>query len=319
MFHLGVCRCGACACNCGARGGRKRPELRRHERLRHVRHRPRASARRLHARVLVLPCRHRRHRVDTGTGGVTAVPLVTKGRGEADGQHARHELLPRHPRHGQRAVRRLRGGHGADLAGLNHPAAGVTPIRNNTWYHAAATYDGTTVAALPEREPRGRGHRRREPAPQHLSIQHAGLATAHDLDGRGGRLLRRASSTRRASGTARAPRPRSRDSMYLEITSGTGLIGRWGLERGLAARPRPTRCAGGVNGTLTNGPAVGRGRARSPWPTRSSSASPTRYVTFGNPAALGLGGVHARVLVPARRDRRGHQHRHGRRSPRCRS
>ena len=45
---------------------------------------------------------------------------------------------------GRRARGRLRGGRGGRRPGLNHPVAGVTPIVNGAWHHAAATYDGTT-------------------------------------------------------------------------------------------------------------------------------------------------------------------------------
>ena len=41
-------------------------------------------------------------------------------------------------------------------AGLNHPISGTTPIvTGNVWHHAAATYDGTTLAPLPRRSSRG--------------------------------------------------------------------------------------------------------------------------------------------------------------------
>ena len=47
----------------------------------------------------------------TGTGGIaSAIPLVTKGRAEAEAPQRQHELLPRHRRDHRQARRRLRGG-----------------------------------------------------------------------------------------------------------------------------------------------------------------------------------------------------------------
>ncbi|MBK7950890.1 MAG: hypothetical protein IPK00_19560 [Deltaproteobacteria bacterium] len=86
--------------------------------------------------------------VSTGTGGVTAIPLITKGRGEADGNNPRHELVPRHSSFGRRARRRLRRGAAGATPGLNHPVAGTTPVTTGVWSHAAASYDGTTGASI---------------------------------------------------------------------------------------------------------------------------------------------------------------------------
>ncbi len=77
----------------------------------------------------------------TGNGGLTTiVPLVTKGRGEAEtpaNLNMNYFL-------GVNSTNVL----GADFEdaanGGNHPVLGTTTISNNVWYHAAATYDGTT-------------------------------------------------------------------------------------------------------------------------------------------------------------------------------
>ena len=77
----------------------------------------------------------------TGTGGVTAIPLVTKGMAEVEGTNQDMNYFL--------GIRQSDGVLAADFednaTGLNHPVAGVTAIpANGTWHHAAATYDGTT-------------------------------------------------------------------------------------------------------------------------------------------------------------------------------
>jgi VCBS repeat-containing protein len=75
----------------------------------------------------------------TGTGGITAVPLLTKGRGEADGNNRDMNYFL-----GIDSTRRVLAADFEDMAtGLNHPVAGRTAICDGIWYHAAATYDGT--------------------------------------------------------------------------------------------------------------------------------------------------------------------------------
>ena len=98
---------------------------------------------------------------------------MTKGRGEADGSNLDMNYFL-----GINGTTRVLVADFEDAAtGLNHPVQGVTAICDNVWYHAAATYDGTTwrlylngqlettlvVGAF---------------TPRADSIQHAGLGTA---------------------------------------------------------------------------------------------------------------------------------------------
>ena len=76
----------------------------------------------------------------TGTGGVVAVPLITKGMAQAEGNDLDMNYFL-----GIRATDGVLVADFEDTAtGLNHPVAGTTPIANGAWYHAAVTYDGTT-------------------------------------------------------------------------------------------------------------------------------------------------------------------------------
>ena len=68
------------------------------------------------------------------------------------------------------------------INGGNHPAFGVTPICDNIWYHAAATYDGSTLrlylnGALESQVTVGAF------TPRFDSIQHAALGTAINSNG----------------------------------------------------------------------------------------------------------------------------------------
>jgi hypothetical protein len=118
----------------------------------------------------------------TGTGGLaSAIPLVTKGRGEAEspanlnmnyflGIDASSGVL----------VADFEEAAGGTQLGLNHPVAGTTVVTSNVWHHAAATYDTTTdtwrlyLDGTLDRTLVLTGN----PTPESTSIQHAALATA---------------------------------------------------------------------------------------------------------------------------------------------
>jgi hypothetical protein len=75
----------------------------------------------------------------TGTGGVTAIPLVTKGRSENDNSNVDMNYFLGIKGSTNVLTADFEGRCGRTSPGLNHPVSGVTPIVNNVWYHAAAT------------------------------------------------------------------------------------------------------------------------------------------------------------------------------------
>ncbi|MBY0274935.1 hypothetical protein K2Z84_06320 [Candidatus Binatia bacterium] len=81
----------------------------------------------------------------TGSGGIASfVPLLTKGAGAGGGTAAdANWLLGIDAATGVLAADFQEGAAGTS-PGANHPVLGTTPIVNDVWYHAAATYDGTT-------------------------------------------------------------------------------------------------------------------------------------------------------------------------------
>ncbi|MDP2207555.1 MAG: LamG-like jellyroll fold domain-containing protein [Bacteroidota bacterium] len=196
----------------------------------------------------------------TGTGGLsTVIPLVTKGRGEADGSNVDMNYFLG-----------IQGGKLAadfedidaaaidgDLAGQNQPILGTITITTNVWHHAAATFDGTNWRlyldgvldnSLDVTNP---GYT--PPRPQFNSIQHAGLGTAMTSAPAAGGYFAGVLDEARIWNYARTQQ-QIQDSMNVEITSSMGgLLGRWGLNDGTGTSAGNT-ISGSPAGTLTNGP-----------------------------------------------------------------
>src|SRR5438552_8221090 len=164
----------------------------------------------------------------TGTGGITAVPLVTKGRSESDGSNVDMNYFLGIRSDNVLAADFEEGAAGAN-PGLNHPVAGVTVIQNNVWYHAAATYDGTKwqlfLNGVLERELTvGR-------PPRADSIQHAAIGSALNSTGVASGFSD-APTKESASGAWRAARRRSATGWRVRISSRRTLSGRWALNAG---------------------------------------------------------------------------------------
>lgn len=219
---------------------------------------------------------------NTGTGGVNAVPLLTKGRGEADGGTNVDTNYFMGLDASGRLVADFEEGAGGASPSLNHPITGVRAISDSLWHHAAATYDGTTWRlyldgilenSLVVGQP-----------PRSDSIQHAALGTAltstNVPEGYFNGLLDEARVWSYARSQAEI-----QTAMNSELSlPQTGLLGYWKLND--ASGSTATDSSGsGINGTLTNGPIWGVGFGD--LSTGLYFDGTNDYVTFG--AAPGLG------------------------------
>ncbi|MGD8306990.1 MAG: hypothetical protein PVF17_10070, partial [Ignavibacteria bacterium] len=198
------------------------------------------------------------------TGGIKAIPLITKGRGQADGttEDANYFLGINAPTSGYPfaanvLVADFEEGTGTTDPGRNHPVGGVTPIVNNVWYHAAVTYDAPNrrwrlyLNGVLEKDTVIEAGTR---FPQYLSVQHAGLGTAMNSGGTADGFFAGVMDEPRIWNVARTQQ-QIQDNINLELTSGTGLIGRWGLNDGSGIiATNSVVYAPVVDGTLTNGP-----------------------------------------------------------------
>ena len=225
----------------------------------------------------------------TGTKGMNAVPLVTKGRAQADGDVRDMNYFL-----GIRNVTNVlcadfeegASGVGPDTLGLNHPVFGVTPIRNNVWYHAAATWDGFSWRLYLNGALEVQWTLPTKHLPRWDSAQHAGLATAMDSSGTRDGYFAGVLDEVRIWDHAR-PQQGIADSMLLEITDAPGLLGRWGLDEGTGTAANNS-VPGGVNGALVNGPLWVTGSPFAIPPAALRLGSSNAHVALGNPAALGL-------------------------------
>lgn len=84
--------------------------------------------------------------VTTGGSGITnAIPLITKGTSDVDNQNNRDiNYFLGINADTNKLIADFEEGAGGTSPSLNHPISGTTSIAIGTWYHAAASYDGTT-------------------------------------------------------------------------------------------------------------------------------------------------------------------------------
>ena len=224
----------------------------------------------------------------TGTGGLpTAVPLLTKGRAQGEGGNLDMNYFL-----GIDATRRVLVADFEDTAtGGNHPVQGRTAICDNIWYHAAATYDGTTWRLFLNGELEATllvGAF----TPQFGSAQHAALGTAMDTGGVAAGFFRGRIDEARIWNVARTQADIQTTMDEALFAAQPNLVGRWGLDEGAGTIAADT--AGATNGTL--GPAAnpplwvagGSGFATTLVPGNDALrlASPSDYVTIGSASSL---------------------------------
>ena len=114
----------------------------------------------------------------TGAGGIAQfIPLVTHGGPEAEGSAVDANWLL-----GINDATDVLAADFEDTAtGLNHPISGTTPLTNGVWYHAAATYDGTTWRLY--LNGRLEATEAENATPRSDSTQHAGLGVMLNSSG----------------------------------------------------------------------------------------------------------------------------------------
>ena len=173
----------------------------------------------------------------TGGGGITILPLLTHGAPQSEGSDVdANWILGIDTGHGNVIAADFEGKDDpADpLTGQNNPIWGTTPISDNEWHHAAATFDGTTFAVYLD----GNLEASNTPGfhPRDDSRQGVGLGTMITTDdfgnmpsyvGRFDGVIDEARVWNRA-----LDQTEIQDNRDLELTSGTGLVARWGLNEG---------------------------------------------------------------------------------------
>ena len=144
----------------------------------------------------------------------------------------------------------------ATAGGGNHPAWGTTTVALNEWHHIAATYGAGCWALYVDGVAETvNGTQCPGATPEASSVQHAALGTGLPSSGTptaSSGYFAGAIDEARVWNVARSGTDILADKDS-ELTSGTGLVGRWGLNDG-SGNTAANSITGSPDGTLTNGP-----------------------------------------------------------------
>lgn len=182
----------------------------------------------------------------TGVGGVTAIPLIAKGRGQSDGSNVDCNYF-----FGIDGTSGVLVADFEDMAtGLNHPVSGNTVIPIGEWQHGVVTFDGTTwrlyLNGRLEAEQTSDGQ-----VPRSDSIQHASLGTAMNSTGTPEGYFAGTLDEVRIWNYARS-QTQIQTAMNSEIAAENGLVARYALNESSGTAISST--AGQIiNGSLANG------------------------------------------------------------------
>ena len=193
----------------------------------------------------------------TGTGGIaSAIPLITKGRAEAE---TPANLNMDYFLGIDASTGTLVADFEDNANGTNHPVTGTTAVTSNVWHHAAAVYNTTTDTwqlyldgALDRTLALGGDF-----TPESTSIQHAAVGSALTSNGTAAGFFQGAVDEVRIWNVAAHRRADPGVAGIRSSSSGTGLIGRYGLNEGAGATAGSS-VAGGTLGKSRGRPALDR-------------------------------------------------------------
>ncbi len=217
----------------------------------------------------------------TGTGGIaSAIPLITKGRAEAETAAADINYFFGIDATTGQLVADFEEAQSGASPSLNHPVTGTTVVTSNVWHHAAATYDGTTWNLYLD------GNLDKTlaiNAPANTAVTSAtAIGSALTTAGVAAGFFQGQIDEARIWSTARS-QGQIQSTMNTEIGATAGLAGLWHMNEG-SGTTTADASGGGNTGTLTAGPTWVAG---APFDT-TPPAAPLNLTAGGSPGAVNM-------------------------------
>jgi fibronectin type 3 domain-containing protein len=194
----------------------------------------------------------------TGNGGNTSiVPLITKGRAETETPTTDlNYFLGIDSATGRLAADFAEGAAGPAPSG-NHPVIGVTTITQSQWHHGAVSYDGSVWRLYLDGKLEAQLATGAVPIPPaNATISRTVIGSSWNSTGTAAGFFNGDVDEVRIWNLARSG-SQIRANKDLEVTSGTGLVGRWGLNDvapGGSGTNAANSIGGGLAGTLVGTP-----------------------------------------------------------------